>query len=399
MNLLVLEPTLSGHHENYLVRIVTGALGYGHQVTIGTTPECGERLKGLFGTKVTVVEMDLTEGCKSFGGRFSNPIRERAFRSYFGRLNGLASQKRRFDLIFLPYLDYCIHAIGALGSPFGPTPFEGICMRASFHFEAMGILAPTSKFKSLREWVFSRFLRTAGLRRLFTIDESLSSYSAKKNVPGWDKVFYLPDPCDEVTPGDYSQEAALLGIPRNAKTILVYGSIDGRKGIHALINAAVALMPVIPLNVLLAGEQTSVARDILLSPQAKILSGAGMLWQWDRRISESEESALFSSADIVWLGYLGHLGMSGVLVKAAQFGKPVLGCREGLIGWYTSRYELGQVADISDANDVVESVKNIFLRPAFETKAGIFQGHNWGGAIKKIFAEDKSLSVNTGIAP
>jgi len=41
----------------------------------------------------------------------------------------------------------------------------------------------------------------------------------------------------------------------------------------------------------------------------------------DRLISEEQEADLFSACDAVWLGYMGHYGMSGVLVQAYHFGR------------------------------------------------------------------------------
>jgi glycosyltransferase involved in cell wall biosynthesis len=65
----------------------------------------------------------------------------------------------------------------------------------------------------------------------------------------------------------------------------------------------------------------------------------------DTFISSETELDLFSACDVVWLGYKGHYGMSGVLVQAYRFGKPVVATADGLIGWFCRTGELGPVVD------------------------------------------------------
>jgi glycosyltransferase involved in cell wall biosynthesis len=71
----------------------------------------------------------------------------------------------------------------------------------------------------------------------------------------------------------------------------------------------------------------------------------------DSFISNDMERDLFSACDAVWLGYKGHYGMSGVLVQAYRFGKPVIATEDGLIGWFSRRCELGPIlSDLSSAS-------------------------------------------------
>jgi glycosyltransferase involved in cell wall biosynthesis len=63
----------------------------------------------------------------------------------------------------------------------------------------------------------------------------------------------------------------------------------------------------------------------------------------DHFISGETESDLFSACDVVWLGYKGHYGMSGVLVQAYRSGTPLIATADGLIGWFCGDGELGPV--------------------------------------------------------
>jgi len=87
----------------------------------------------------------------------------------------------------------------------------------------------------------------------------------------------------------------------------------------------------------------------------------------DRFIDSETEQDLFSACDVVWLGYKGHYGMSGVLVQAYRSGKPLIATADGLIGWFCRDGELGPVIDdlapdsINQALDTV--LESEWVRP------------------------------------
>jgi glycosyltransferase involved in cell wall biosynthesis len=85
----------------------------------------------------------------------------------------------------------------------------------------------------------------------------------------------------------------------------------------------------------------------------------------DRFITAEEELDLFSACDVVWLGYKGHYGMSGVLVQAYRFGKAVVATADGLIGWFCRTGELGTVVDDLSVTSINRAFDKVFEeRPA-----------------------------------
>ena len=62
---------------------------------------------------------------------------------------------------------------------------------------------------------------------------------------------------------------------------------------------------------------------------------------------------------MVWIGYRKFYGSSGVLMQAAKAGVPVVGCRQGLVGWTIARYRLGESVDIDDAAGVVAAIVRV----------------------------------------
>jgi glycosyltransferase involved in cell wall biosynthesis len=83
----------------------------------------------------------------------------------------------------------------------------------------------------------------------------------------------------------------------------------------------------------------------------------------DRFISGETELDLFSACDAVWLGYKGHYGMSGVLVQAYRFGKPVIATADGLIGWFCRTGELGPVIDDLSAAAINGALDRVLAGP------------------------------------
>lgn len=320
-------------------------------------------LRSTFGDQLTII----TQPFRAFGTFDGNFLRMAVdmlvFRRVLGDFYALASKDVRIDFVLLPYLDYCTHALAVAGSPFGATPWGGIIMRAAFHHAAMGIKAPAGRVEGIKQWLFGRLLRASYLRALFTIDQALIEY-----VHAWpsevrSRLVYLPDLA--VTKRSLSRSAAREGlrIAQDAWVILVYGSLAKRKGIEVLLQASEH--PEFPsrCHLLLAGKQTEEATAILQSSGAMHLRQAGRLHEIARYLSEEEENTAFSAADAVWLGYLAHYQMSGVLVQAGTMGLPSIACEEGLIGWLTTRYQSGVVVPISDPSVVARKIKDLFETP------------------------------------
>ena len=80
-------------------------------------------------------------------------------------------------------------------------------------------------------------------------------------------------------------------------------------------------------------------------------------------VSPELETQLFSACDAVWLGYHGHYGMSGVLVQAYRFGKPVIATAQGLIGWFARRENLGPVLASRSPTAVLAAIDKALHRP------------------------------------
>jgi glycosyltransferase involved in cell wall biosynthesis len=369
MKILIMEPNARGHHGPYLEWIVNGLLDRGFEVTVVTLPESmvHPSLQALSRTIQNGEKKSLrivSSLCAGFirpqqGGAATPVAREfaywRLFRVWYKALMDTVQP----DVVFLPYLDYCLYVIGLLGSPFGKCPWVGLAMRPSFHYRSMGVISPQPAFAMIKKALFFRVLSNRYLRQLLTIDELIVDYLANKQR-GLDKVTFFPEPAELGDLPAKSKAKRQFGVEPERKVILLYGSVTARKGVVELLRALAD--PSFPpeVDVLLAGKVSALdIQEMLAKPWVRSLCDQGRLKVIDRFIETAEEPALFSAADIVWLGYRRHYSTSGVLVQATSAGCPVLACEEGILGWQTQFHNLGRTANPRNTAEVSAAIYSL----------------------------------------
>ncbi len=337
---LIFEPHANGHHGPYLHWMAIGLAERGFEVTIVTLPEtmAHPSMQALMKTAsnagvgslhlvATAAPIALPSGAME--GAAGLIGRERTYWRLFRVWYKAHTDRVRPDVVFLPYMDYCLYMIGLRGSPFGSTPWVGLAMRPSFHYRSMGVLAPRPALAGVKKTLFSRTLHNRYLRRLFTIDEPLANYLVDTPRASG-KVAFFPEPAEFGELPSRSEAKRKFGMVPERKVILLYGAVTARKGVVELLRAVAApgFPPVV--DVLLAGKVVEPGiQELLAESWVRTLCDAGRLKIIDRFIGSAEEPELFSAADIVWAGYRGHYNSSGILAQAASAGRPLLACEIG----------------------------------------------------------------------
>lgn len=364
--LLIVEPLCDGHRMGYVRWIAKAACGSGFQTTFAT----------LDASKNHPLFQVMLEECKSqlrivtlaedvrHTDRRTDILglarRELHFYRLFGRLFRESAGIQEPDVVLVPYIDHCAQAMALLGSPFNETPWAGIFLRPFSHFSRMGLHGPPpSMILKIKEKTFLRLMTNRNLRTLFTIDEVFNEFMLAHHPALARKLQLLNDPAELV--GATSKEGArqAFGIPQDAFLILLYGSISSRKGLDKLLLSFRDRAIPSKVHVLLAGKQDESAAALLQEPIAQELTEQGRLHLKNHFLDAQEEYAAFQASDAVWLGYRDHYTMSGVLVQAGQMNRPVIACKEGLIGWLTKKYELGIVVTMSDQSQIIEAIKRL----------------------------------------
>jgi glycosyltransferase involved in cell wall biosynthesis len=165
---------------------------------------------------------------------------------------------------------------------------------------------------------------------------------------------WLPDPVDAAIRDEW------MSTPTSARrTILVFGVLDSRKGIEPLLMAATALSrsEQRQIRILLAGAMPPGTESLM-----RCVAGARKDSELDivlhnQRIPDSQIQSLISQADVVSLLYQAdHVGSSGVLIRAAAAGIPVIATDHGLVGHLARKYRLGVTVRSDDSHQIRESL-------------------------------------------
>jgi glycosyltransferase involved in cell wall biosynthesis len=355
MTVAVLEPHASGHRAHYVRWIADGLRASGRNLLIGggaellAHPAVAELLAGQ---GVRSVCLEATEvAARQQTNRLSMIKRQFAYRGYFSRLFELASAHCAVGEVVVPYVDYCLYALAGRGAPFHSSRWCGITMRTS---------PPGTTFAERCRWrAIERMCAAPALLRLFTIDPMFlpGDAPARYNMPA--KMAYLPDPVEHIDPGDRSATRQGLGIADGVHVVLVFGSLDRRKGIEWLLEAMLRLPQTVRVVALLAGKQTPELEAQLREPRWQGLYGSRRVVCVNRVISQTELGGVLAVADSAWLGYVGHQHASGVFNLAAVHGLPIIATKEGAIGLMASRVSAAVRLDPTDSAAVAQSLTDL----------------------------------------
>jgi len=341
----IIEPNFSGHRWRYVEWIAHACIDAGERCVIVTdrahaAHPLAQRVAAGADPALRIATVDLLHRAAARLPAFSAYAR---FHALFARAFADVSRELPVRLVVVPYADYFFYTLGVLGSPFGATGWVGLVMGVTFHHARVGVRTPRRPLvDSAKSALFARGMRSRGLRRVLTIDPTLPGWFAQSRAaPHAAPLDYVADPFPATSADDPAHARARLGLDPRARHLLVYGAISERKGIRELVHALAAYGHDAP-TLLIAGVQDPETRAFLNAHLPRVAPAPVV---FDRFIAEDDERALFCACDAVWLGYRQHYGMSGVLVQAYRFGKPVIATADGLIGWFCRDGRLGPRLD------------------------------------------------------
>jgi glycosyltransferase involved in cell wall biosynthesis len=345
-----------GHHTAYSRAVLCEAKRRRWQVVSAMTAEA------QLHSSYSGIRHILEDGCElvTVSG-VSRRFHSRRLGWFEGQLGAFATIREAFaracrlgrpDAVFILDCDSWYPAAALLGSPTPGVRFATIALRVRCHHKQLGIQTNdlSSVAARLQRSIFERFLRSRDLAYVLTPDETLvDSYEPRSS----ERLRYLPDLAELPKLVDQQEARSALGLPSRARVILSYGSLSRRKGISELLNVLSDERCPPDVVALIAGEADPETTALLHSEAAERLRTFGRLHWLDGFLHDAATKLVFSSADVAWLGYRDFYNSSGFLWQASLAGLPIIGCKDGLIGYLVDRHELGLTVDPNDRTEVL----------------------------------------------
>lgn len=256
------------------------------------------------------------------------------------------------------YLDSLLPALALGTRSHCRFDLSGIYFRPSFHYENFEKNTPDCK-ERLKRWGKKRLLwfalRHPCLKVLFSLDPLAVRHIESLNSKV--RVLHLPNPMMiyDGLPNTQSQLWESFGAEAGRKVFLTFGVLKRKKGIYELLNAVKVLPPTLAERIclLFVGSVAKDEKDLFAVRVAQVRKMLPVqIVVHDEFIPAEEIQPIFRMADVILTLYPSHVGMSGILVRAAAAGKPVLASQYGLVGELVRRNSLGLTVDASRPKEI-----------------------------------------------
>jgi glycosyltransferase involved in cell wall biosynthesis len=350
MRIVVIEPDCGGHRFAYLRFLIPALRELCQDVILCTTEDA---------PRTTEYAVHLAPITKHFRLDATSPPPSRGAMQYAIQKLAILAQaisRHRADHVYIPYADGITEfaaACGLLGWQPAPNSVEteGLLMRGgTAHPERglRGVLQFQAVWTLLRRtpWTIVHFLDPILYERVLRSTVGLAHRSR-----------LMPEPVDPVPPVDRESARRRLKLPVDGRYIGCCGGIDERKGMHLLIRAFAAARLRSDDRLLLAGRQSPGVKRILQT-ECSDLVAAGRICLMDGYLDEVESTLSMLALDVVCTPYPWHIGSSGIVVRAAAAGRPIVASDIGWLGFVTRRFGLGQLCNVHDRDAFVSVIES-----------------------------------------
>jgi glycosyltransferase involved in cell wall biosynthesis len=359
-HIALFDPYTGGHHPEYFVHLIQGWLEKGSM----------ERLDAVT-PLVNIEQHPLLQAW------YENPPRNLTF-VLLPKLKEKSLTKQSFeqgehlktyinqhrpDEVVLLYFDlFQLPLARRLRFNFG-VHISGIYFRPTWHYSQFSANRNASplhwkdKIRAFRQRAILKLaLQNPHFRTLFCLDPFVVPILAPKYPRT--SFLALPDPIESLPIPPDLDIRAQFGIEAHRKIFLLMGYLEARKGISTLLKSLnfLDMDTAQDVTILLAGKlekdiEDEVKKQIHASnPDVQIVLT-------DAFVPYSAFQGYIEQSDVVLLTYENHVGSSGLLIRAALAGKPVLSQDFGLMGALVRTHHLGQVVDSTSPQAIAEGIR------------------------------------------
>lgn len=265
------------------------------------------------------------------------------------------------DECLLMYFDTCQSSIRFFSHNL-PCPVSGIYFRPRFHYSDFQPGAFSWKDKLWHWWernFIFKVVQHPQFKTLFCLDDVAVKYFDRVNTQA--QIIHLPDPVQVYSHGssEVEQIKSSLGIEPGRRVFLLFGVLNGRKGLHKTLDAISLLSPELCRSfcLLLVGPTNPELKEMVKVQIENISkSRSAQIIERYEFILDRDIQSYFLVSDVVMAAYQSHIGTSSILVRAAAAGKPVLSTDYGLMGEWTRHHQLGIAVNSAEPNSIAQAM-------------------------------------------
>lgn len=350
MRALVFELDHSGHRMQYVRALIDALVPLSKELVLFTSEEAAASEE--FKTHLDGVTSSFRVETRRHSAR-GTPLgsalsKLEAFR--------MALRNCRPDHVFVPYADGLAQILGAANmvgvtSLLDGVEIEGIVMRGRFAYPS------NHWYERLRTFAWLAATRMSPFQVLHQLDPI--PYAAIKKIGGelGDRNRIIPEPVEAIPRVPVAEARRQIGIPTDGRYIISLGSGDARKGTHLLLQAFSRAKLATNDRLLLMGKLNPEIRALVTEQMGPWLRD-GRLIIIDQYISHELFCLGLNAADVICAPYPRHVGSSGIVVRAAAIGKPILASDYGWVGAVVSTFGLGGTCPVSNLDRFSNQIRD-----------------------------------------
>lgn len=333
-NILIFEPDLKGHRLEYVHHLYCEAVNSNLNYYFVLSADF-EKVKNKFewqnADNIKVILLDKLE---------EDSFKANGFYTKYKVLNKyihICKASRVFFIMLMQYLPIIPLFF------FSKIKFEGIIYRIYLYEWTNSRLK--KKLTEVLKWLFVS--KCSSISRGYILNDSSSAIYLNK-VYSTDKFRYLADPFTEITyiAKDKREE---LGIAEDKKIFLHFGGLTKRKGTMDIMNSLFKLTEEEKqrYTFIFAGVVYKDIKEEFYEKYNKLKDTVDIRI-FDEFCSYEFLNDLCYTSDCILIPYHNTNQSSGIISYAANYNKPVIGPKGGLLGKLIRKYHLGITIDIKD---------------------------------------------------
>ncbi len=236
----------------------------------------------------------------------------------------------------------------------------------------------------IRKLIQSFVLLTFKKLTIFILNDKKSIQKLNNIYGTRTKFVYLPDPIKKRTYNTINIKEK-YNISESKEILLVVGGLQPRKNILNIIKSVDMLSA--PLKkktcLLIMGECYDSNYLIQINEAISKAQNTDIIFENAYITFDEMESAL-SIAKMVFLVYSDFYCSSGIIGNAAKHLKPVIACKNGVIGRITNEYQLGYTVDPQNVSEISHAIEKIMSTDELKQNDIFLEKHNHLNFVKTL---------------